>query len=382
MILLYDHNCYGKIAFSLTNQVKTDIINLLWINDEREGRTVKKHGCRLWILVLACMILCVCALADVEKDEDGGTWDWDSGIYTAPDGSKYDITDDGDGGSSSSGSSSSGSSSGSSTTTTSDGAMIIDTGETDELSGFEKNEDGSITIESGQGGIDIEVEPTRAPLTAEEWQELLARADARNGAYTPTFYRDPATGTVTEVQVVYMGIGRSMITLNGQDVLVNTADLHWNTEAPEDKVLAVIDAPKNGYAWIRMKPNTKITTAKIEQCRMDRVVRVLSTSKNWTFIDHDGRRGYVKTSSLEFFANDHTDFQAGVLSVKGKTSGKDTCNIRSRDDKHRVLADYPLGTPVTIFDIIDDFAQIDICGWHCTVNTKFVTLEKEIASAE
>ena len=236
--------------------------------------------------------------------------------------------------------------------------MIIDTGEKDELAGFEKNEDGSITIESGQGGIDIEVEPTRAPLTAEEWEALLARADARNGNYTPTFYRDPATGSVIEVQVVYMGIGRSMIMVNGQEKLVNTVELHWETEAPEDKVLAVINAPKNGYAWIRMKPNTKITTAKIEQCRMDQVVRVISTNKNWTFIDHDGRRGYVKTASLEFFANDHTDFETGVLSVKGKTSGRDTCNIRSRDDKHRVLADYPLGTPVTVFDVIDDFAQI------------------------
>ena len=113
----------------------------------------------------------------------------------------------------------------------------------DTLSGIQKNEDGSITIESGQGGVDIEVEPTRAPLTAEEWEALLARADARNGNYTPTFYRDPATGSVIEVQVVYMGIGRSMIMVNGQEKLVNTVELHWETEAPEDKVLAVINAP-------------------------------------------------------------------------------------------------------------------------------------------
>ena len=340
---------------------------------------MKKQGYRSMWIVLLCVLLCVCicALADVERDEDGGTWDWDRGIYTAPDGSTYSITkDDDDGGSSSGGSSSGGSSSGE--------AMTIEdtSGVEDPLAGIQKNEDGSITIESGQGGVDIEVEPTRAPLTAEEWEALLARADARNGNYTPTFYRDPATGAVTEVQVVYMGIGRSMITLNGQNILVNTVDLHWSSEAPADKVLAVINAPKNGYAWIRMKPNTKITTAKIEQCRLDRVVRVISTGKDWTFIDHEGRRGYVKTASLEFFANDHTDFQTGLLSVKGKTSGHDTCNIRSRDEKHRVLAEYPLGTPVTVFDIIDDFAQVDICGWHCTINTKFLTLEKETASAD
>ena len=340
---------------------------------------MKKHGYRFMWIALVCAVLCVSvcmlAAADIERDEDGGTWDWDRGVYTAPDGSTYSISKDDDGGSSSGGSSSGSSSSG--------GAMTIEdtSGVEDPLAGIQKNEDGSITIESGQGGVDIEVEPTRAPLTGEEWEALLNRADARNGTYTPTFYQDPVTGAVSEVQVVYMGIGRSMITLNGQDTLVNTVNLAWATEAPEDKVLAVINTPKNGYAWIRMKPNTKKTTAKIEQCRMDRVVRVISTGKNWTFIDHDGRRGYVKTSSLEFFANDHTEFETGMLSVKGRTTGHDTCNIRSRDDKHRVLAEYPLGTPVTVFDIIDDFAQIDICGWHCTINAKFLTMEKESASA-
>ena len=340
---------------------------------------MKDHGCRsIWIaLVCVLLCLCVCAAADVEQDEDGGTWDWDSGIYTAPDGTTYNITQDGE--PDSSGSSSSG---GSTSVSTSGDAMIIDTGDADPLAGMQQNADGSITIESGQGGVDIEIEPTRAPLTPEEWEDLLNRSDARNGSYTATYYQDPVSGTVSEVQVVYMGIGRSMIMLNGQQTLVNTVNLNWATEAPEDKVLAVINTPKNGYAWLRMKPNTKITTAKIEQCRLDKVVRVLSTGKRWTFIDYDGRRGYVQTSSLEFFANDHTDFETGLLSVKGKTSGKETCNIRSRDDKHRVLADYPQGTPVTVFDVIEDFAQIDVCGWHCTVNTKFLTMEKETASAD
>ena len=351
-----------------------------------EGRAVRKHGFRPIRITLLCVLLCICicAAADVEYDSEGGVWDWDKGVYTAPDGSKYDITGDGEsdtsGGTSSGGTSSGGATSGG---TSSGGAVVTDTsGIGDTLSGIQQNADGSITIESGQGGVDIEVEPTRAPLTAEEWEDLLKRAEDRNGNYTPTFYRDPATGAVTEVQVVYMGIGRSMITLNGQETLVNTVDLTWATEAPEDKVLAVIDTPKNGYAWLRMKPNNKITTAKIGQCRLDKVVRVISTGKNWTFIDYDGMRGYVQTSSLEFFANDHTNFQTGLLSVKGKTSGRETCNIRSRDEKHRVLTDYPQGTPVTVFDVIEEFAQIDICGWHCTVNTKFLTMEKEIASAD
>lgn len=331
-----------------------------------------------WLLL--CVLFCMHTFASAEYytdsdgseytiESDGSKW-YKDGRIIWPDGSLGQQEDDGSGDPASS-------------TSQNGGKEYGDTsGIGDTLSGIQQNADGSITIESGQGGVDIEVEPTRAPLTAEEWEDLLKRAEDRNGNYTPTFYRDPATGAVTEVQVVYMGIGRSMITLNGQETLVNTVDLTWATEAPEDKVLAVIDTPKNGYAWLRMKPNNKITTAKIGQCRLDKVVRVISTGKNWTFIDYDGMRGYVQTSSLEFFANDHTNFQTGLLSVKGKTSGRETCNIRSRDEKHRVLTDYPQGTPVTVFDVIEEFAQIDICGWHCTVNTKFLTMEKEIASAD
>lgn len=326
------------------------------------------------ICFLLCAALCACALADsgIERDADGGTWDYDRGIYTDPSGKEFRINPDGAGDSAPSASSGQ----------SSDGAMVIDTGEADPLAGIERNSDGSITVESGQGGVDIEIEPTRAPLTPEEWAELNAKSDLRNGAYTPTVYRDPATGTLTEVEVRYIGIGRSMIVLNGQNTLVNTVDLTWQTDAPEDKVLAVIDTPKNGYAWLRMKPSNKKTSAKLEQCRLDRVVRVISTGKNWTLVDYNGKRGYVQTSSLEFYANDHTDFLPGVLSVKGRTKGNDTANIRSRDSKHRILDEYPLGTPVTVFDIVDEWAEIDICGWHCVINSKFLTLEKETAAAD
>jgi len=52
--------------------------------------------------ILLCFVLFAfvftVAIADVEKDEDGGIWDWDNGIYTAPDGSTYKITSDGDNG--------------------------------------------------------------------------------------------------------------------------------------------------------------------------------------------------------------------------------------------------------------------------------------------
>jgi hypothetical protein len=252
------------------------------------------------------------------------------------------------------------------------------------------NPDGSITIipdddEENPGGETVELpppDPTRPPVEGEDWADALEGVANLNGAETPTYWTDPVTGETVPVTVVYMGIGRSMVILNEEKTLVNTVDLKWQTEAPEDRVLAVVDAPRVGYAWLRKQPNNKITNLKIMQVRTDSVVRVISSGDNWTMVDYNGMRAYVKTSALEFFNNDHTEFDSGVVSVKGRITGKDTVHVRSRDDGCRDLGEYKIGTPVTVFDIIDEWAEVDIGGWHCRILAKYVTLERELASAD
>ena len=329
-------------------------------------------GLKRLFLPMLCALLClllyaVAAASGVETDEDGGIWDYDNGTYTDPGGNVYTITpggveDDG----------------GSATVTNDDGSITVVTGDKDPVI---TNDDGSITVESGQIQIQTE-EPTRAPITGEDWDALLSSVAARNGSETLTVWTDPATGNTVQVSVKYMGIGRSMIELNGQEIMVNTVDLKWQTDAPEDKVLATVDAPRVGYAWLRKAPSNSIKNAKLLQIRTGSVLRVISTGDNWTLVDYEGLRGYVQTSSLEFYLNDHTDFETGFVSLKGKITGKETVHARSRDKGCRDLGEYRLGTPVAVFDIIDEWAEVDIGGWHCRILAQYVTLEKELASAQ
>ena len=321
---------------------------------------------KLFLLTLCvCFFLCVCAAAcasGVETDEDGGVWDYDKGTYTDPTGKVHEITPGGvqeD-------------NPGSSTVDNPDGSKTVVTTDKDPV----KNPDGGMEVESGQIQSQ-EPEVTRAPLVGEEWDALLAGVAAKNGTDTPTVWTDPATGEAHSVQVKYMGIGRSMIVVNGESKLVNTVDLKWETTAPEDKVLAAVSAPKLGYAWLRKDASSSMKNPKIQQIRTDTVLRVIGTGKNWTLVDCDGLRGYVQTSSLEFFCNDHTDFEAGVVSVKGRTKGNDSVHARSRDRGRRDLGEYKLGTPITVFDIIDEWAEVDICGWHGMILSKYVTIINE-----
>ncbi len=328
------------------------------------------------LILCALLMLCAAALASgVETDEDGGIWNYDAGTYTDPEGNVYPITPEGV----SENDNNNTNTNNNTQVPQTDGGMIIITPDEDPV---KQNPDGSITVESGQIQGPSDDDTTRAPIEGDEWKALLAVVAARNGGETPTAWTDPVTGISTIVDVVYMGVGRSMVMLDGQKTLVNTVDLKWQTEAPEEKVLAMVDAPRDGYTWLRRDPNTRITNPKIAQIRTNTVLRVVSAGKNWTKVDYDGLRGYVRSSSLEFFYNDHTDFVAGYLSVKGKTEGRDTVKIRSMDMSGKILKECKVGTPVTVFDVIEGWVEIDGEGFHGMIQSKYVTMENGIASTD
>lgn len=334
-----------------------------------------RNGMKTVLLLMLCACLCLAqsAFADsgIERDEDGGVWDFNAGTYTDPEGHVYDITPGGvqeDAGGTGTG-----------TVQNPDGSMTVVTGETDSV---QQNPDGSIEVESGQIQAPQSEGPTKAPIEGEEWEALLAGVAARNGTDTPTVWTDPDSGESSAVEVVYMGVGRSMIRLNGKEKMVNTVNLKWQTEAPEDKVLAMVDAPRDGYTWMRKAPNSKKTNPKIQQIRTNTVLRVIRTGGTWTLVAYEGLCGYVPSSALEFYRNDHTDFETGVLSVKGRTRGSDTVKIRSLDGSGKILKECALGTPVTVFDIIDGWAELDGQGFHGMIQSKYVTLTQNTASAD
>ncbi len=298
----------------------------------------------------------------VVVDEDGGIWNYDTGIYTSPDGRSVKIESDGTEGSSGS----SGSSGGSAGMTVTDSSGISD---------ITTNADGSITVVSGQIQIDDgQSTPSGGGLTQDEWEARMKKALERNGAYTETYYFGPEKDPIP-VNVVYIGLARSMIEIGGQQLMVNTCDLAWPSEAPADQVLAVVNANRVGYAALRANTSTK--SFILEHCTTGKVVRVLNTGKNWTKVDYEGMRGYVLTSSLEFYPNVIRSFETGLISYEGRTVGKSTINVRANaKNGSRILGDYVLGTPLTIFSRDEKWCEVDVEGFHCYILTEYVALNE------
>ena len=323
----------------------------------RSGHSLFIRGIAMTVTLL---LLCTAALANSgkETDEEGGIWDWDNGTYTAPDGRVVNIISDDD-----TAASDSGSNNGNTITTVNNGDEIV------------QNQDGSITVESGQ--LQVIDEKKNSKTGDEVWQEGMGQAAIRNGTYTPTYYFD-GTGSLTEVDVIYMGIYRSMVRMNGEDQMVDTANLIWITDAPLEKVLAVVTAKT--YARLFAKSTKKSLIMDKVYCGT--VVRVLDMDKNWTFVDYNGVRGYIQTTSLQFYQNEAREYRNGFVATKsGHTYGDSTVHVRN-NPKERQQEEYRVGTPITVIDDDGKWCHIEVQGHMCYISREFMVYEETVSSEQ
>ena len=243
---------------------------------------MKRTGILVFVLAL-CLGVSALASGGVEYDADGGVWDYNKGTYTTKEGQTVSIIDE---------------DAATKTVRNPDGSMTIITNEKDII----QNPDGSIILESGQV-MTVKTEADRAAEHEKGWFAGMAKAAAVNGAYTPTFFTD-AEGNEIEVPVSYIGLGRSMITLNEQKVLVDTSSLRWETEAPENKVIAVVK--QSGTVKLHSKKDSK--SLVMDKVPSGQIMRVINTGKRWTFVDYKGIRGYIATNYLSFYANEKQEY--------------------------------------------------------------------------
>lgn len=242
--------------------------------------------------------------------------------------------------------------------------------------------------EQGGGGMEVggddyvppaaEPEEPSATMAPDEWNAKLQRYARKNGVTTGTEYTDD-DGKSYPAEIEYLGLGRSMIIKDGQRMLVATSSLTWDTDAPEGKRLAVVSAAKQGSAKMRATKSKKAFV--MEQIRTGQVLRVIKTGRNWTMVDHNGLRGYVLTGSLTFFDNAPRTYAEGCISYKGRTTGSATVYVRSAaKNSGRHLAEYAVGTPLTIFSMDEKWCEVDVEGWHCYILTQYVTAGENVSA--
>ena len=140
------------------------------------------------------------------------------------------------------------------------------------------------------------------------------------------------------------------------------------------------DSVSYTYLTLRAKKSQKaFVMGHAEKCT---VLLVISTGKTWTLIDNQGVRGYVLTSTLTFYDNKPRQYAAGIITVKGKATTKgSTVHVRSsKSNKARQIAEFPVGTPISVFEQDEKWSEVDAGGLHCYILSEFVTLQEPLIS--
>lgn len=212
----------------------------------------------------------------------------------------------------------------------------------------------------------------------------LGQAMMANGSYTRTVYRDD-DGNETEVDVRYMGLARSMIVMNGEGQLVETWRLTWDTKAPDGQVLAIVSPPK-GSGTVRLYAKSSKNSLLLFRVPSNRVVRVISTGKNWSLVDIDDDecpRGYIQTEFLDFFPNVPMKYESAQISVNGNTRGSDPVWIRSADNTNSGhITEFDLGTPLSVYADNGTWSEVDVGGYHAFILSKFVTKDSAVTASK
>ncbi len=214
-----------------------------------------------------------------------------------------------------------------------------------------------------------------------EWARAVANGYAANGASVRTVYLD-GEGNETEVQVSYMGLIRSMVVLNGEEQLVETCRLSWDTQAPEGKTLAIVRSDVSNV-MVRVKPSG----TSMRRVSGGRVVQVVKIGKHYTLVDINDSEtplGYVATDALEFYPNIPMSYRGAKVTINGKTNVKDDPIAIYMEDRTGAGAcgdRIKVGSPVTVYAQNDKWSEVDAIGYHGYILNKFVTLDSEAAAA-
>ena len=231
-----------------------------------------------------------------------------------------------------------------------------------------------ITVESGQLPIDVPTE-THQPMDPQLWQSKYENYRQQNGMTADIVYVTPE-GVEVPVEMKHLGLGRCTVLMDGKECVVSTTSLRWGTEAPEKKVLAVVNTKKQSSMRMFAEKSTK--SFVMAQCFKCQVLMVVKIEGSWALVEANGVRGYVKTSTLKFYPNDASGtYQSGRVSVNGKTNTGDAVHIRAKgSNSSKYLSEVPCGAVVTIFNYGKKWCEVDVYGFHCYIATKYITLDE------
>lgn len=178
-------------------------------------------------------------------------------------------------------------------------------------------------------------------------------------------------GTEIPVTLETLGSARCVV-FDGQEMLtVNTADLIWETDAPEDKKIAYIYAPRTGKCSLRSKASTNYRT--LRRCDAGRLVIVLRVGQVYTRILYEGTEGFVLTGALQFLPiAQPDDFTVSTLAYEGSADSAATISLYHTASTDRRLKQFRVGKEAELLGEGEPWAEVELEGMHGFVKSAYL----------
>ncbi len=216
------------------------------------------------------------------------------------------------------------------------------------------------------------------------------------------------------VDVIQLGVVRSIILANGQRQEVDTALLTFGEEIPEEKKLGYVHAPRTGQAGLRETPakGGKVIT----QLKAGQLFAVLALEEDYALINVQGTEGWLRLDCLRYLEETDSGFAAvsaqpsaanaqqngnaaeeadpdevaisgdmptppdfptkALLSLNGETDGPNNVNLRNLPTKESAkAAAWRIGTSITLLSWQDGWYLVEADGVLGYVMEDFISFE-------
>ncbi len=170
-------------------------------------------------------------------------------------------------------------------------------------------------------------------------------------------------------QLHALGIVHSQIKQGKTTTTVATNSLMFADDITP--AFGAIYAPNTGKASLRQSASNNAKT--LRQCQSGAIVYIVTPGDEFSLILYKDELGYIRNSALSILPSAPADFTQAVLSLNGKTNGKDRINVRLTPDGP-IIGKFATGTPIVIVGQDANWYEIEVEGYRGFVMMKLVTL--------
>ena len=186
--------------------------------------------------------------------------------------------------------------------------------------------------------------------------------------------QEEAAEATVQIGLVQLGAYTSVVEYEGREVEVPTAELQFSADAPADKRLAYIHAPRTGRCYLRAKASDKGDV--LDKCPAGTVVQVVKYGKSYCQIVFEGQVGYVQTACLKFVDPTAEILGTTVLTYNGKATGAAQVPIRNdKSNDSAIVVKLRSGTEVAVFAKAGKWYEVECDGLHGFVHENFMDAE-------